>query len=60
LRQDNEYVTIVFIVGPYSADVSIRQNPRAGLVSLAIAQHYARAFDAKLRARVAAAGETSQ
>jgi hypothetical protein len=49
--QDNEYVHIFFIVGPYSANVSVRQNPRAGLVTLAIAQNYAHVLAEKLRAQ---------
>jgi hypothetical protein len=52
--QDNEYVHIFFIVGPHSANVSVRQNQRAGLAILAIAQNYAHVFADKLRAQVPA------
>ena len=48
--QDNEYVQLYFVAGPYFAEVRVRQNPRAGLATLAIAQNYAHAFADKLRA----------
>jgi hypothetical protein len=41
-------------VGPHSANVSVRQNPRAGSTTLAIAQNYAHVFADKLRAHVPA------
>ncbi len=53
--QDSEIIHVYFIVGPYLGHVTLRQNPRAGLATFAIAQNYAHVLADKLRAAVPSA-----